>query len=50
MFHCADIGTWDAVASDEKWFAYGAEQKQAIEQYFSSLRSEHIFFIFIFYI
>nr|POE46004.1 isoform 4 of cell division cycle-associated 7-like protein [Quercus suber] len=33
-----DTGTWDAVASDEKWFVYGAEQKQAIEKYISFSR------------
>ncbi|XP_075633014.1 uncharacterized protein LOC142605499 isoform X1 [Castanea sativa] len=33
-----DMGTWDAVASDEKWFVYGAEQKQAIEKYISFSR------------
>lgn len=38
MFHCSDMGTWDAVASDEKWFVYGAEQKQAIEKYISFSR------------
>jgi hypothetical protein len=48
MFHCTDMGTWDAVASDEKWFVYGAEQKQAIEQYFYSLRSSTSFFFFFF--
>ncbi|KAE8022112.1 hypothetical protein FH972_007943 [Carpinus fangiana] len=37
-----DMGTWDAVASDEKWFVYGAEQKQAIEQYFYSLRGKRL--------
>lgn len=48
MFHCTDMGTWDAVASDEKWFVYGAEQKQAIEQYLYSLRSSTSFLFFIF--
>lgn len=33
------MGTWDAVASsDEKWYMYGVETKEAVEQYCSSLR------------
>jgi hypothetical protein len=43
MLHFSDMGTWDAVASDEKWFVYGAEQKHAIEKYISSLRLSEFF-------
>ncbi|XP_040371544.1 uncharacterized protein LOC112189585 isoform X2 [Rosa chinensis] len=33
-----DLGAWDAVVSKEEWFVYGAETKEAIENYCSSLR------------
>ncbi|KAK9924452.1 hypothetical protein M0R45_032819 [Rubus argutus] len=35
-----EMGTWDALASsDEKWFLYGAETKEAVEKYCSSVRT-----------
>lgn len=37
MFCYKDMGTLEA-ASDEKWFVYGAEQKQAVEEYISYSR------------
>lgn len=37
------MGTWDALASsDEKWFLYGAETKEAVEKYCSSVRYAHL--------
>ncbi|XP_062028325.1 uncharacterized protein LOC133744202 [Rosa rugosa] len=33
-----DLGAWDAVVSKEEWFVYGAETKEAIDNYCSSLR------------
>lgn len=39
LYCTTDMGTWDAVASsDEKWYMYGVETKEAVEQYCSSLR------------
>ncbi|OVA05028.1 DDT domain [Macleaya cordata] len=32
-----DIGSWDSVTSEEKWFTYDIEQKQAVESCISSL-------------
>ncbi|OVA16107.1 DDT domain [Macleaya cordata] len=33
-----DIGGWDSVTPDEKWFAYDDEKKKAVEDYISSIR------------
>lgn len=38
MFCYKDMGALEAVASYEKWFVYGAEQKQAVEEYISYSR------------
>lgn len=32
------MGTCDAVVSTEQWFVYGAETKEAIDKYCSSIR------------
>ncbi|KAF5479874.1 hypothetical protein F2P56_000659 [Juglans regia] len=37
-----DMGALEAVASYEKWFVYGAEQKQAVEEYISYSRAKRL--------
>ncbi|XWS36036.1 hypothetical protein CRYUN_Cryun20dG0048000 [Craigia yunnanensis] len=37
-----DIGTFDPVAPDEKWFVYDVEQKPDVEKYISSMRTKRI--------
>ncbi|XVF80438.1 hypothetical protein PTKIN_Ptkin15bG0073100 [Pterospermum kingtungense] len=37
-----DIGTFDPVAPDEKWFIYDVEQKPDVEKYFSSIRTKRL--------
>ncbi|WCJ25403.1 Zinc-finger domain of monoamine-oxidase A repressor R1 protein [Euphorbia peplus] len=37
-----DMGVWDSVPIEEKWFVYAAEQKEGIEKYISSLRTKRL--------
>ncbi|GLT34021.1 hypothetical protein SLA2020_085670 [Shorea laevis] len=37
-----DLGTWDAVVTDDKWFGYGVVQKQEVERYISTLRTKRL--------
>ncbi|XP_065854244.1 uncharacterized protein [Euphorbia lathyris] len=37
-----DMGIWDSVPVEEKWFVYSAEQKEGIEKYISSLRTKRL--------
>nr|XP_011467761.1 PREDICTED: uncharacterized protein LOC101313631 isoform X1 [Fragaria vesca subsp. vesca] len=38
-----DVGTWDPfTSSDEKWFLYGEEKKEAVEKYCSSVRTRKL--------
>ncbi|GLU01636.1 hypothetical protein SLE2022_189370 [Rubroshorea leprosula] len=37
-----DLGTWDAVVTDDKWFGYGVVQKQEVEKYISTLRTKRL--------
>ncbi|XP_050230556.1 uncharacterized protein LOC126679550 [Mercurialis annua] len=37
-----DIGNWDLIDPEEKWFVYNSEQKQGVEKYISSLRTKKI--------
>ncbi|XP_055806296.1 uncharacterized protein LOC129874929 isoform X2 [Solanum dulcamara] len=39
---CQDVGTGDTAASDEKWSAFDAEQKEIIEKHINSLRAKMV--------
>ncbi|XP_043716252.1 uncharacterized protein LOC122664485 isoform X1 [Telopea speciosissima] len=37
-----DIGNWDSVVPQEKWYSYGVEQTELVEKYISSLRIKRL--------
>ena len=34
----SDVGSFDAVGSDEKWFTYDVEQEKQMEKYILAIR------------
>ncbi|XP_042490214.1 uncharacterized protein LOC122070158 [Macadamia integrifolia] len=37
-----DIGNWDSVGPQEKWYSYDVEQTEMVEKYISSLRTKRL--------